>query len=225
MSDQGNVIVAEFDLRDDFLDLVLFDFFSVPVLLLFAVVSAWFLDDLKLVFGFGVFVDFPFFEEVEVFELPVVFGTRMEGRVALMGLFVEEEFLLNLIRLLNFDVFAGGFRLVGGGDGGGTGVERLLEGFWVCHFGVVVNKAVTDFGVGVNLVVEVVGYVRGVIDIFRRILKRLPHLVTPLHFSSLFPPLYTPDLLLYLLIVLPLVHFQVTFQVFRHAVFTQFIPH
>jgi hypothetical protein len=203
---------------------VLLDFFGVLVFLLFAVVSAWFLDDLKLLFGFGVFVDFPLFEEVEVFELPVVFGTRMEGGVALMGLFFKEEFFLNLIRLLNFNVFVGKFGLVGGGNGG-SGVERLLEGFWVCDFGVVVDKAVADLRIGVNLIVEVVSYVRGVIDIFRRILKRLPHLVTPLHFSSLFPPLYTPDLLLYLLIVLPLVHFQVTLQVFRHAVFTQFITH
>ncbi len=225
MSDQRNVIVAEFDLGNDFLDFVLFDFFGVLVFLLLAVVSAWFLDDLKLLFGFGVFVDFPLFEEVEVFELPVVFGTRMEGGVALVGFFVEEEFLLNFIRLLNFNVFIDKLGLVEGGNGGRSGVERLLEGFWVCDFGVVVDKAVTDLRIGVNLIVEVVSYVRGVIDIFRRILKRLPHLVTPLHLSSLFPPLYTPDLLLYLLIVFSLIHFQVTFQVFRHAVFTQSIPH
>jgi hypothetical protein len=54
-----------------------------------------------------------------------------------------------------------------------------------CHFSVVVDKAVTDLGGGVNLVVEVVGHVWGIVDIFRRILKGLSHLVTPVHADPL----------------------------------------
>ena len=95
---------------------MLVDFFGVLVFLLFAVVTALFLDDFEFLFGFGVFVYFPLFEEVEVFELPVVFGARVERRVFLVGLFIKEQFLLNLIWLLDFDVFIGGLGLAGAGN-------------------------------------------------------------------------------------------------------------